>query len=135
MHWVLSLLNTCTRTDRLPRLWRLARVVALLKPGKDPSSPTSFRPISLLCHLYKLYESLILDRLSPIIEHVFMSEQAGFHPGNSCTAQVLDLTQHIEDDFETGKITGIVLVDLSDAYDTVNHWRLLEKVYNMTQRA
>ena len=64
--WVLSLLISCARTHRLPRLWRQARVVALLKPGKDPSSPKSFRPISLLCHLYKLYERLILNRLSPI---------------------------------------------------------------------
>ena len=131
--WVLNLLNACARTHRLPRLWRQARVVALLKPGKDPSSPKSFRPISLLCHLYKLYERLILNRLSPIIEHVLIPEQAGFRPGKSCTAQVLNLTQHIEDGFETGKITGIVLVDLSAAYDTVNHRRLLEKVYNMTR--
>ena len=133
MQWVLSLLNACARTHRLPRLWRQARVVALLKPGKDPSRPKSFRPISLLCHLYKLYERLILNRLSPIIEHVRIPEQAGFRPGKSCTAQVLNLTQHMEDGFETGKITGIVLVDLSAAYDTVNHRRLLDKVYNMTR--
>ena len=37
MQWVLS---------RLPRLWRQAQVVALLKPGKGPSSPNSFRSIS-----------------------------------------------------------------------------------------
>ena len=127
MQWVLSLLNACARTHRLPRLWRQARVVALLKPGKDPSSSKSFRPISLLCHLYKLYERLILKRLSPVIEHVLIPEQAGFRPGKSCTTQVLNLTQHIEDSFET------VLVDLSAAYDTVNHRRLLEKVYNMTR--
>ena len=133
MQLVLSLLNACARTRRLPILWRQARVVALLKPGKDPSSPKSFSPISLLCHLYKLYERLILNHLSPIVEHVLIPEQAGFRPGNSCTAQVLNLTQHIEDGFETGKITGIVLVDLSAAYDTVNHRRLLEKVYSMTR--
>ena len=63
----------------------------------------------------------------------YVPEQAGFRPGKSCTAQVLNLTQHIEDGFETGKITGIVLVDLSAAYDTVNHRRLLEKVYNITR--
>ena len=96
-----------------------------MKPGKDPSSPKRFRPISLLCHLYKLYERLILNRLSPFIEHVLIPEQAGFRPGKSCTAQVLNLTQHTED--------GLVLVDLSATYDTVNHGRLLEKVYNMTR--
>ena len=125
----------CNHLQRTVHIWLVvyARVVALLKPGKDPSSPKSFRPISLLCHLYKLYERLILNRLAPIIEHVLIPEQAGFRPGKSCTAQVLNLTQHIEDGFETGKITGIVLVDLSAAYDTVNHRRLLEKVYNMTR--
>ena len=127
MQWVLSLLNACARTHRLPRLWRQARVVALLKPGKDPSSPKSFRPISLLCHIYKLYERLLLNRLSPVVEHVLIPEQADFHPGKSCTAQVLNLTQHIEYGFETGKITGKVLVDLSAAFDTGNHRRLLEK--------
>ena len=130
---VMSLLNACTRTRRLPRLWRQARVVAILKPGKDPSSPKSFRPISLLSHLYKLYERLILNRLSPIIEHGLIPEQAGFRPGKSCTAQVLNLTQHIEYGFETGKITGIVFVELYAAYDTVNHRRLLDEVYNMTR--
>ena len=47
--------------------------------------------------------------------------------------QVLNLTQHIEDGFETGKITGIVLVDFAAAYGRVNHRILLEKVYNMTR--
>ena len=48
-------------------------------------------------------------------------------------SQVLNLTQHIEDGFETAKITGIVTVDHSAAYDTVNHPRLLEKVYTITR--
>ena len=110
-----------------------ARVISLLKPGKDPSSLNSFRPISILCHLYKLYERLIINRLCPVIERVLIPEQAGFRPGKYCTAQVLHLTQHIDDGFKTGKITGIVLVDLSAAHDTVTHRRLLEKVYNMTR--
>ena len=68
-----------------------------------------------------------------ITEWPVLSYQYKICPGKSCTAQVLNLTQHIEDGFETGKITGIVLVDFSAAYDTVNHRRLFEKVYNMTR--
>ena len=76
---------------------------------KWPIESENFRPIPLLCHLYKMYERLIQNRLSPIIEHVLIQEQAGFRPGKSFTAQVLNLTQHIEDVFDTcvGKITGI----------------------------
>ena len=59
-------------------------------------------------------------------------EQAGFRPGKSCTSQLLNLTEHIEDGYEKRLITGAVFVDLSAAYDTVNHRRLLSKVLDMT---
>ena len=59
-------------------------------------------------------------------------EQAGFRPGKSCTSQLLNLTEHIEDGYEKRMITGAVFVDLSAAYDTVNHRRLLSKVLEMT---
>ena len=59
-------------------------------------------------------------------------EQAGFRPGKSCTSQLLNLTEHIEDGYEKRLITGAVFVDLSAAYDTVNHRRLLSKVLEMT---
>ena len=55
-------------------------------------------------------------------------EQAGFRPGKSCTSQLLNMTEHIEDGYEKRLITGAVFVDLSAAYDTVNSRRLLRKV-------
>ena len=55
------------KTKKIPKLWRQAKVVALLKLGKDPSVAKSFRPISLLCHTYKLFERLTLNRIA---EHV-----------------------------------------------------------------
>ena len=131
--WLLQLFNTCKETNTIPRAWRQARVVAILKPGKDPSSSKSFRPISLLCHLHKLYEQIILNRLIPIIDPQLISEQAGFRPGKSCIGQILNLTQHIEDGFERGSITSAVLVDLTAAYDTVNHRRLIAKIYELTR--
>ena len=85
--------------------------MALLNPRKDPSVAKSFRPISLLCHTNKLFERLILNRIP---------EQAGFRPEKSCTSQLLNLTEHIEDGYEKRLITGAVFVDLSAAYDTVN---------------
>ena len=63
---LLDMLNECTRTEHIPSIWRKAKVIATPKPGKDPSSPKSYRPISLLCIPYKLYERLILMRISPL---------------------------------------------------------------------
>ena len=105
--------------------------MALLKPGKDPSVAKSFRPISLLCHTYKLFERLILNRIAEHVDAKLIPEQAGFRPGKSCTSQLLNMTEHIEDGYEKRLITGAVIVALSAAYDTVNHRRLLSKVLEM----
>ena len=130
--WLLRFFNNCTETKKIPKIWRQAKVVALLKPGKDPSVAKSFRPISLLCHTYKLFERLILNRIAEHVDAKLIPEQAGFRPGKSCTSQLLNLMEHIEDGYEKRLITGAVFVDLSAAYDTVNHRRLLSKVLEMT---
>ena len=130
--WLLRFFNNCTDTKKIPKLWRQAKVVALLKSGKDPSVAKSFRPISLLCLTYKLFERLILNRIAEHVDAKLIPEQAGFRAGKSCTSQLLNLTEHIEDGYEKRLITGAVFVDLSAAYDTVNHRRLLSKVLEMT---
>ena len=128
LKWLLALYNNCATTFKLPKIWKKAKVAALLKPKKDPKLPTSYRPISLLCILYKIYERMILGRIQPTVDDQLSPDQAGFRPGRSCCGQVLNLTQYIEDGFENKLITGTVFVDLTAAYDTVNHRALLLKV-------
>ena len=118
--------------NKIPTIWRHHKIIAILKPGKDSSIPKNYRPISLLCHTYRLYERMILNRIAPAIEQHLIKEQAGFRSGKSCTSQLLNLTQHIEDGYEEGIITGTAFVDLSAAYDTVNHRLLIQKLYKTT---
>ena len=111
------------------KIWLKACVIALLKPGKDPFLAKSFGPISLLPHLYKLFERLILERLSPAVESHLISQQAGFHPGKSTTGQLLCLIEISKMVFKKGMIKGAVFVDLSAACGTVNHRLLLKKIH------
>ena len=85
--WLLRFFNNRMETKKIPQIWRQAKVVALLKPGKDPSVAKSFRPISLLCHTYKLFERLILNRIAEHVDAKLIPEQAGFRPGKLCTSQ------------------------------------------------
>ena len=133
LDWLLNMFNSCLDTNKIPKIWRKSKVIALLKPGKDPSVPKSYRPISLLCHTYKLFERLLLNRIASFVDDHLIPEQAGFRPGKSCTGQLLNLTQHIEDGFEKGLITGAAFVDLSAAYDTVNHRILVKKLFDLTK--
>ena len=130
--WLLQFFKNCLFQQKIPRTWRRTKVVALLKPGKYCSEPKSYRPISLLSHFYKLLERLFLNRIAPIIETHLIEEQAGFRPGKSTIGQLLNLTQHIEDGYQEKKITGAVFVDLTVAYDTVNHRLLLQKGFKIT---
>ena len=133
--WILELSNSCATSFSIPKIWRRAKVVALLKPGKEPEHPKSYRPISLLCILYKLYERMVLARISTAVEEQLTPDQAGFRPGRSTCDQLLNLTQYIEDGYEDKRITGAVFVDLTAAYDTVNHRILLQKVAKVTKNA
>ena len=130
--WLLELFNRWVEINRIPKIWQKSCVIALLKPGKGLSLPKSFRPISLLCHSYKLFERLLLGRLTPVVEPKIIPQQAGFREGKSTIGQLLNLTQHIEDGFEKRLVTGAVFVDLSAAYDTVNHRILMTKIHQMT---
>ena len=115
--WLLIMLNKCFMENKIPTLWKQCRIIAILKHGKDSAIPKSYRPISLLCHTYKLYERIILNRVAPTIEQHLIKEQVGFRSGKSCTSM----------------ITGTAFVDLSAVYDTVSHILLIQKLFIITQ--
>ena len=83
--WLHSMLNTCFNENKIHKVWKQSGIIATLKLGKDALIPKNYRPISLLCHTYKLYEPLILNRITPTVESHLIKEQAGFRPGKSCT--------------------------------------------------
>ena len=109
---LLTMLNTFYMENRIPTIWRQSKIIAILIPGKDSMIPKNYRHISLLCHTYTLYELLIPNRIAPTIDQHQIKEQAGFRPGKSCTSQLLNLTQYIEDGYQEDMIIGTAFVDL-----------------------
>ena len=71
--WLLTMLNKCSMENKT--LWRQSKIIAILKPGKDTVIPKSYRPISLLCHTYTLYEIMILNRIAPTIEEYLIKDR------------------------------------------------------------
>ena len=57
--WVLQMMDSI-----FPKLWSKSKVIAIFKPGKDSALPKNNRPISLLCHTYKLFERMVLNWLT-----------------------------------------------------------------------
>ena len=105
--------------EKVPKIWKLVKVVAVLKPKKTPNVATSYRPVSLLCVPSQLYERLIYNYIQPIAKSVIPKEQAVFRPGRSSQDQAVSLTQDIECAFDKKLKAGVVFVVLSVVYDTV----------------
>ena len=129
--WLTSFFTTCLRSQKIPKIWRTAKIVATLKPHKPPECPSSYRPISLLCIAFKLMERLIHNRIQSIVESALPPEQAGFRPKRCTTDQAALLVEDIEDAFEANAFAGAVFVDLSAAYDTVWHRGLTLKMLSI----
>ena len=129
--WLGEFFSHCMSTLRLSKIWHRADVIAILKPNKPANDAKNYHPISLLYVPLKLLERLLLTRLKPMVDPQLPPQQAGFRHGRSTTDQVTLLTNNIEAGFEAWKKVGVVLVDLTAAYDTVWLWGLHLKLLRM----
>lgn len=127
-----DLFNKIIRTRRYPANWKNALIVAIKKPGKEAIAPQSYRPISLLPAVSKLFERLLLKRLLPEIERLNLipQQQFGFRAGKSTTHQLMRVVEEITDGFNRNRHSGILALDVTAAFDSVWHNGLLYKLAN-----
>jgi len=113
--------NAVLRTHHFPQVWKHARVISILKPGKDPALPSSYRPISLLDTIGKLFEKILLARILYVVNErgLLRDEQFGFRPGHSTSLQLARLVERITRNFGEKRFTGAVFLDVAKAFDTV----------------
>lgn len=64
---------------------------------------------------------MIIDRFSTFVDDELIPEQAGFRAGKPCIGQILNLSHFIEDN----AIPDAAFLDLSAAYHTINHKKLV----------
>ena len=91
--------NACVSFNYFPPSWRSAKVIVLKKPNKDCyETVSSFRPISILNSLSKLFERILHTRLKKLAvdNQWFSHNQHGFREGKSTETAVTDLVNHIE---------------------------------------
>ena len=102
---LLSLFNRSWYSHTYPSCWKPTTIIPIHKPGKPISSLSSFRPIFLTFRISKLFERLILSRLTFHLEsnHLLSTCQVGFRPGRSSLDQIFTLSQLIRDGFQKKK--------------------------------
>ncbi|GBP19826.1 Probable RNA-directed DNA polymerase from transposon X-element [Eumeta japonica] len=119
-----------TKLQFIPPQWKVAQIIMLLKPGKQPEDPKSYRPISLLPIPSKIYESLLLLRILPLVEQhkIIPDHQFGFRRKHATVDQIHRLINEIDKSFESKEYCASVFLDISQAFDRVWHEGLLFKI-------
>jgi hypothetical protein len=108
----------------------VAEVIMSPKPGKPPHGSTSYRPISLLPIMSKLFEKLLLKKLKLIMEdkNLIPDHQFGFRTQHSTIDQVHRITNIIEQSLEEKKVCSTLFLDVAQAFDKVWHEGLNHKL-------
>ena len=112
-----------------PERMKLADVVPLHK-SKDPLESTNYRPISLLLTISKLLEKVVYKRTYDFLEQTnqIYQSQYGFRTTHSCEHAISELLSEILKGKEEGLYTLSLFIDLSKAFDTIEHSVLLKKL-------
>lgn len=112
--------------------WKLAVVQPLLKKRGLPTIPANYRPVSNLPFISKLTEKCVLDQLSRHLdnEDLLPDYQSAYRARFSTETAVLKLYRDFLYNMENQNVTAFVAMDLSAAFDTVNHGVLLSVLEN-----
>jgi hypothetical protein len=131
--FLIVLFNAIFQSQYFPVAWKRARVFSILKPGKDPALPSSYRPISLLDTIGKLFEKILLSRILHEVNGrgLLRDEEFGFRPKHSTELQLARLVERVFRNFGEKRLTGAVFLDVAKSFDTVWVAGLLYKLTNL----
>lgn len=124
-------INGILMTQYFPAAWKKAMIIMLPKNLQSGIHPADYRPISLISSAAKVAERIIKERIEEEISDKIPLEQFGFRQGLSTELQIVRVTEKITSNFDIKDKTGMVLLDLSKAFDKVWHVGLLTKMVNL----
>lgn len=124
---LLRTFNYVIGTGNTPPSWREAIISVLPKPEKDRKHCQNHRPISMLNVDYKIFTSIISNRLKSFIQDIIDEDQTSFFVPGRQTQDNIRRTLHIIDKVNTNKIpSALISLDAEKAFDRVN-WEYLYK--------
>lgn len=114
-----------------PEKLKIAKVTPIFKSGLN-SIPGNYRPISVLSIFSKILERITYNRIYSFFStnNLFFNKQFGFQKSTSTEHAIIQLVDDITKAFSKNEYTLGVFIDLSKAFDTVDHNILLKKLEN-----
>ena len=125
--------NSSISSCSFPSDWKNAFVVPIPKSSSHSSSPSNFRPISLLSIVSKLLERHIFNFLYDFCmsNNLLSNSQFGFRPGFSTESALISVVNSWFSSLDSHKSVCAVFFDLSKAFDSVPHQPLLNSLSSL----
>ena len=126
------IINVSITTSTVPTEFKLARVRPLYKKNSR-SEVGNYRPVSILCVASKILEKAVYSQLETYLRenNILYGFQSGFRSRFSTDSCLIHLNDYIRSQMSKGNYTGLVLIDLQKAFDTVDHVILCKKLRTM----
>ena len=128
IHKIVEIFNAMLELEHIPIHFKEAVIILFHKSGKPSKLPSSYRPISLLSSIAKLFEILYLPRLLKVIDakKIIPDQQFGFRKKHSTLEQLHRVTNFIEKALENGHYCAAAFLDVAQAFDKVSHKLLIQ---------
>ena len=132
-HHLARLFTSSIQLGCIPAAWKIATLHMLLKPDKLPSLISSYRPISLISSIMKLFKRVIEQTLRSYLEQIgFINKhQSGFRRAKSTDDHLFRLSQFAMQSFHRGEHVVAAFLDFEKAFDNVWHSGLRNKILQL----
>ena len=122
-------INSFFSNGEFPDAWKMARVTPIFKSGEQ-DLVINYRPISILPALSKIVERHVFLSLSSWFNkyNLLFSSQSSYRKHHSCITAMVNLVDQLIANMDDKLISSLLMIDLSKAFDTINHELLITKL-------
>ena len=126
---ITHIINLSLKTAVVPQKLKIAKVSPIFKKD-EKTDPGNYRPISLLSTINKIMEKVMYKRVISFLNRfkILYKYQFGFRENYSTVQAVIEITDNILSELEKKNMVAGIYLDLSKAFDTVDHTILLHKM-------
>lgn len=128
---VTKIINLSLTSGEIPQCFKVAKVTPLIKKKSlDKESHKNYRPVSLLCFLSKLLERCVMAQLQDYLtmHNLYTCTQSAYRAGHSTETALLKVQNDVLQAIDQHQEAVLVLLDLSAAFDTIDHDILLHRL-------